>query len=116
MEINENQIGAALVITVSGRLDATNSSELEKLVTERLQGGWNRLIFDMSNLQYVSSAGLRVMALTMKQLSAADGRLALCGLQRPVKMVFDISGMSSYIPIAPSLSEALQSVSPAPSA
>ena len=111
MEITESKAGTNLVFSLSGRLDATTSSQLEKLVAERLQAGANRLLFDLSELQYISSAGLRVLAKTLKQVSAAEGRMALCGLQEPVRMVFDISGFSSYFPIAPSLDEALNSLS-----
>jgi len=109
MEITESKAGTILVFSLSGRLDATTSSQLEKVVVERLQGGANRLLFDLSNLQYISSAGLRVLAMTLKQLSAAEGRMALCGLQEPVKMVFDISGFSTYFPISASLDDALVS-------
>ncbi len=108
MEITESKAGATLVFSVSGRLDATTSGQLEKVVVERLQAGENRLLFDLSNLQYISSAGLRVLAMALKQVSAAEGRMELCGLREPVKMVFDISGFSNYFPIAASLEDALK--------
>jgi anti-anti-sigma factor len=111
MEIVESKSGAAHVFSLSGRLDATTSGQLEKVVVERLQAGTNLLLFDLSKLQYISSAGLRVLAMTLKQVSASEGRMALCGLQEPVKMVFDISGFTSFFRIAASLEDALASVS-----
>jgi anti-sigma B factor antagonist len=111
MEIIENKAGAVLVFGLSGRLDATTSGQLEKLVIERVQGGANRLLFDLSNLQYISSAGLRVLAMALKQISAADGRMALCSLREPVKMVFDISGFSSHFQLAESPDKALNLLS-----
>ena len=107
MEIVESKRGTAHLFRISGRLDATTSSQLEKLVFDRIQEGHNRLLFDFSKLLYISSAGLRVLAMTLKQVSAAQGRMAVCGLGEPVKMVFDISGFGNYFPIAASADEAL---------
>ncbi len=110
MEITENKAGATLVLGLSGRLDATTSGQLEKLLNQRLQEGEHHLLFDFTNLQYISSAGLRVLAATLKQVSPAGGQMALCGLQEPVKMVFDISGFSSYFKISASRDDALASL------
>jgi anti-anti-sigma factor len=111
MEIKENRVGAALVISFSGRLDATTSGQLEKLLVERLQSGVNRLVLDMSDLQYISSAGLRVLGMTLKQLSATEGRMALCGVRETVQKVFDISGFTPLFRIATSLDDAVASIS-----
>ena len=110
MEIAESKAGTTLVFGLSGRLDATTSSQLEKVVVERMQAGENRLLFDLSKLQYISSAGIRVLAMALKQITASEGKIALCALQAPVKMVFDISGFNSYFQIASSLDEALESM------
>ena len=110
MEITEKQVDSVLVISLSGRLDAATSPQLEKLVIERLQAGANRLLFDLSALQYISSAGLRVLTMTLKNLSASEGRMALCGLQDPVQMVFDISGFNAYFAIAASRDEGIRQV------
>ncbi len=107
MEITESKAGATLVIALSGRLDSTTTGPLERLVLERLGAGVNRLAFDFSDLHFISSAGLRVLAMTLRQLSAAEGRMTLCGLRQPVQTVFDISGFNSYFTIADTLDEAL---------
>ena len=111
MDIIESKAGTTLVLGISGRLDATTSPELDKLVTAKLESGANNLLFDLSNLQYISSAGLRVLAVALKQVSANQGRMALCGLQEPVKMVFDVSGFTTFFPITASVGEALASLS-----
>jgi anti-sigma B factor antagonist len=108
MEITESKAGVVLVLGLSGRLDATTSRQLEELVIERVQGGANRLLLDLSKLQYISSAGLRVLAMALKQVSTTDGRMVVCGLREPVKMVFDISGFSSHFQIAESPDDALK--------
>jgi|MudIll2142460700_1097286.scaffolds.fasta_scaffold335348_2 anti-anti-sigma factor len=111
MEITESKAGTALIFSLSGRLDATTSGQLEKAVVERVQAGANRILFDLSKLEYISSAGLRVLAMTLKQVSATGGGMALCALREPVRMVFDVSGFSSYFQIAASFDDALVSLS-----
>ena len=111
MEITESKAGTTLILGISGRLDATTSPDLDKLITQRLQSGANNLLMDLSQLQYISSAGLRVLAVALKQVSANSGRMRLCGLREPVKMVFDVSGFTSFFPISASVEEALASLS-----
>ena len=107
MEITESKTGTTVILSLTGRLDATTSPELDKWITERLLSGTNSLLLDLSQLQYISSAGLRVLAVALKQISANSGRMALCGLREPVKMVFDVSGFTTFFPISASVDEAL---------
>ncbi len=112
MEIIESKVGTTLILSLSGRLDATTSPELEKLVMRQVQAGSDRLLFDFSKLQYISSAGLRVLALALKQISSRGGHMALCSLREPVKMVFDVSGFTSFFSISASREEALAASPP----
>lgn len=66
-----------LVLRPVGRLDSNSSPELERAVLEHLEKGCKRLVFDLSDMDYVSSAGLRVILLTGKKLRASQGKLAL---------------------------------------
>ena len=74
-----------------------------------IDGGERRLVIDLSRLDYVSSAGLRVFLLASKRLNPAGGKLVLCSLQEPVKEVFDIVGFFSILSILGSKDEALKS-------
>ena len=65
------------------------------------------MVLDCSQLDYVSSAGLRVFLITAKRLSKVDGKLALSALTEQVREVFDIAGFSSIFRIYPSRREAL---------
>jgi anti-anti-sigma factor len=107
MKITERKAGATLVLSLSGRLDAITSPEVDKLVTERLRSGENNLLFDLSELQYISSAGLRILVVTLKQISASRGNMALCALREPVKMVLVVSGFTGFFQIAPTVEDAL---------
>jgi len=65
------------------------------------------MVFDLTEVNYVSSAALRVFLLAAKRISAAKGSVRLCGLSTTLKDVFDISGFSKLFVITVTLQEAL---------
>lgn len=87
------------IITVEGRLDSSNSGELEKVLLECRSAGKNDLVIDFSGLDYISSAGLRVLLMAAKSAKAAGGQVVLAALNANVRQVFDISGFTSLFPI-----------------
>ena len=95
------------VVPSVGRLDSASSPDFEAQVLETLQSAPPRLVLDMSALDYVSSAGLRVILLAGKRLKAGGGRLALAGLRDNVRDVFEMSGFLTLFPILPTVDEAL---------
>jgi anti-anti-sigma factor len=109
MNVSAKTNGDWIVMTVSGRLDATTSPELEKEINAWLaRGEAKNLLLDMAELPYISSAGLRIILAASKKLKAAGGKIALSGLQPLVMDVFRISGFESVIPIFASPDEAMQ--------
>jgi anti-anti-sigma factor len=98
--------GGVAVYHIVGRLDALTSPNLESAVGSALSGGNPWIIFDMGEVTFISSAGLRVILMTAKQAAAAKGGLAIFGLQSAVNEVFEISGLQKFIPIASDESEA----------
>jgi anti-anti-sigma factor len=107
MELNETQNGATVIIAIKGSLDVVTSPDLEKRLITLIDGGKKDIVFDLSHLDYVSSAGLRVFMLGLKRLSK-DGKLRFCGMNKSVKQVFDIAGMSLRTAIYDTLAEALK--------
>jgi anti-sigma B factor antagonist len=107
MEINEVRQGSIVVLAVRGSLDATTSAALEKHVAALLEKNETRLIFDLEELSYISSAGLRVLVSTAKRLKASSGALALCGLCAQVRKVLDLTGFSSFLNIHPTREDSL---------
>ncbi len=97
----------ATVLRPVGRLDSASSPEFEIQVLETLQSGAQRVVLDMSALEYVSSAGLRVILLAGKRLKSAGGRLALAGLRENVRDVFEMSGFLTLFPVLPTVGDAL---------
>ena len=109
MNIHEERSDGVLIIGLEGRLDATSSKMFEEKTLAMIDAGETRLVIDLSQLDYVSSAGLRVFLLASKRLNPAGGKLVLCSLQEPVKEVFEIVGFFSVLSILGSKDEALKS-------
>jgi len=110
LEINEEKKGQAVVLNVSGRLDSTNASQLEKRISALIDRKTSRILIDCSQLGYVSSSGLRVFLMGLKKANAVQGKFYICSLQEPIREVFDISGFSGIFSIFNSQSEALNSI------
>lgn len=99
--------GEALALQLEGRLDGTTVPQVEEAFLQQLEKGARRFVFDLSRLEYVSSAGLRVMLLAAKKTRAAGGKLALHGLSESVKEVFEISGFHTIFALYSSRDDAL---------
>ena len=97
MGIAESREGAILVLSPEGRLDAQAAPTLQARVLEKLEGGDKLLLFDLGKLEYISSAGLRVILVAAKKLKGVDGRLVVCSLTDGVKEVFRVSGFDSIV-------------------
>ena len=102
MPFETSQAGEVQVIRLIGRLDSANSPELERALRELLDAGCTRLLLDFSALDYISSAGLRVVLLAAKALRGTRpaGRLALAGVRGMVREVFEMSGFLTLFPVA----------------
>jgi anti-anti-sigma factor len=92
MEINIEENGGALAIFVQGRVDTVTAPELEKKFNEAMAREENRWVLLLSGLDYISSAGLRVILSAAKSLKVKGGELHLADARDPVKKVFEISG------------------------
>jgi len=101
MQTVESKNDGVVTLALTGRLDASNASALEERVLALINSGERRIVFDLAQLDYISSAGLRVLLVAAKRLGAADGQLALAGLRDSVREVFEIAGFSSIFQILP---------------
>lgn len=107
MQITTEQVDTTLVVIPAGRLDSNNATGFEKTVTDYVRNGERRIVIDLSQIEYISSAGLRVVLMLVKQLKAGNGSLVLCGMKPSIKEVFDISGFSKILQIRGTRAEAL---------
>ena len=106
MEISTRTSNDIHIVGISGSLDSGSSPEAQKALTSVLAGA-KKVALDFSQLDYISSAGLRVLLGVAKQLRASGGKLAMFGLNQSVREVFEISGFASILPVYPTEGEAL---------
>jgi anti-anti-sigma factor len=99
MDIVEEREGDVLVLVPVGRLDTTTSRDFEKKLLELVNGGNVHYVIDFERLEYVSSAGLRVLVMLGKRLPGMGGSLVLSSLSPQVKEVFDIAGFTRIFQI-----------------
>ena len=97
MTIEKKINGEALTLIVSGRLDTQTAPELEKEL-DAVIAGIKELTFDMTNLEYVSSAGLRVILKAQKAMNT-QGSMKLTGVNDSIMEVFDITGFLDILTI-----------------
>lgn len=97
MDIIKNQNGKELTIQLKGRLDTTTSPLLETELKSSLDD-INKLVFDFAELEYISSAGLRVL-LSAQKVMNKQGEMEILNANDEVKEVFDITGFSDILTI-----------------
>ena len=112
MEIIEENQGGINIYKLNGRLDSNTSQGFEKKIFQAIDDGSKNMIIDFKNLDYISSAGLRVILKATKALKREDGKIMLCDMQDYIKEVFEISGFDSFMPIVGSMGDALDAFSP----
>ncbi len=108
MEIQEQLQGNVLVLEPVGRLDSLTCREFETRLLAALNAN-GAVVVDCTELDYISSAGLRVLLVAAKQNRTTGGRLALAALRDSLREVFDISGFSAIFAIHPTVAAAVAS-------
>jgi anti-anti-sigma factor len=106
LDVKRELAGIVAVYRIVGRVDALTSPSLESTVGSALAGGTPWIVYDMREVSYMSSAGLRGVLLIAKQAKAAQGGLAVFGLRPEVDEVFVSSGFHNIILIAPDEAQA----------
>lgn len=109
MQISTRTTNDIHIVAVTGSLDSGTSPEAQKSL-DAVVAGAKKVLLDFSQLDYISSAGLRVLLGAAKQLRASGGKLGMFGLNQSVREVFEISGFASILSIYPSEAEALGAI------
>jgi anti-anti-sigma factor len=107
MEISTRTQGDVTIVAIKGSLDSVTSPQAQQALDGVIAGGGSKIAVDFTTLDYISSAGLRVMLGTAKQLKAKNGALRTFGLNQTVKEVFDISGFSTILAVFASEADAM---------
>ena len=97
MTINETKNGSALLVSLDGRLDTTTAPELEAALDKSL-AGVEELTFDLEKLEYISSAGLRVLLAAQKTMNR-QGSMKVTHANEMIMEIFEVTGFSDILTI-----------------
>ncbi|MBQ6219410.1 MAG: STAS domain-containing protein [Methanosphaera sp.] len=98
MEINKNYDDKKLIMEVTGRVDTITSQDLEKSINEEI-GKFDSLTIDFEKVEYISSAGLRVLIATQKKLKKDNVPLVIENVNDTIKEIFRMSGFDKILEI-----------------
>jgi anti-sigma B factor antagonist len=110
MEIIQSLIGDIPVLSVSGKIDAVTSKDLEAALIGLIDQNKRFMVVNMEKVEFLSSSGLRVLMASLNKLKHKDGDLLLAALQPFVKDVFFMTGANRFFSIYPSQGEAIMSL------
>lgn len=105
--VNTENQQDAVVMHFTGRVDTISSKDFEQLLNDEIAKSPNYLIIDFSGIDYISSAGLRVLLVVAKKLP--QNKFCIYGMRPTIRQVFDISGFAKILRIFSTLEEALSS-------
>jgi stage II sporulation protein AA (anti-sigma F factor antagonist) len=103
-------IDDVLLIALEGQINGSNAADVEQNLRAQVDKGARRIALDFSRVDYISSAGLRVVLFLAKQLSGNAGALALYGLQKNVFEIFEMCGFIEILTVVDSREAALAKV------
>jgi len=103
--------GEVWVFHPVGPIDTTTSSDLEANLMEGINQGMRKIILDLTDVRYVSSAGLRVIIAGAKTLKKNNGEIRLSTPNKTVYEILEMSGLKKFFKIYPDNNAAIQSFS-----
>lgn len=106
MKITGTKEDKYFLFKISGRLDTQTFQDAENELTGWINDGEIVLVGDLTDLEFISSAGLRTLLLLVKLIKPKGGKIAVYGINASIKEVFDITGIPNVLPVADSLEEA----------
>jgi anti-sigma B factor antagonist len=106
VKITTRNVNDTTVVDVSGRLDTLTSGPATEEMTRIAKENYNVLV-NLENLEFLGSAGLRVLLRAAKHLDASGGKLKICNATGKAKQVIDISGLDKILDLHDSESSAL---------
>ncbi|MCM1325973.1 MAG: STAS domain-containing protein [Bacteroidales bacterium] len=98
MKIESQKDGGNLIIKLEGRLETSTAPQLQEIAEKELQDVTD-LQIDMEQLEYVSSAGLRVLLFISKKMKAKQGNMSICHVGEDIMEVFEITGFNNILTI-----------------
>src|SRR5262249_19648695 len=110
MEIHKERVGETHVVTASGRLDGIYSTAFANQIGELVTGTNPKILIDFTDVDFVTSAGLRALLLLVKKAAASGGVFALCGVNEQIREVLDVSGLPAMFSIYADRAEGIEAL------
>ncbi|HET7597030.1 MAG TPA: STAS domain-containing protein [Burkholderiales bacterium] len=105
MELHQHDLNGVIVMEVKGRIDSVTAPDFRGRIDAILSAPQSRLLLDMQRLEYISSAGFRILYLAARRTGEGGGSLAICGLSDTVRELFAIAGFLKHFRIFASREE-----------
>ncbi len=99
MKIETREENGINIVLIEGEMDTITSPDVESELNKLQSSGTQKLLLNFEKLDFISSAGLRVLLATAQTLKGEGGEMRLCNLNADVKEVFDISGFSTLLQV-----------------
>lgn len=109
MEINVKSIGQVTVVEISGDIDSNTAPQAQEQILPMVQPG-SKVLLDMNGVEYMSSAGLRMLLSTYRQISRGNGDIVLVGLGEEIKDTMSVTGFLNFFTTRDTLEEGLQAL------
>ncbi len=110
MEVTTRQKDGVLIAELTGKLDTSTSGSAQDKLVQCVKDGETKIILNLKDLEYVSSAGLRVILVISKLLQGNKGEFRLCSPNEIVEEVLKISGFNSLLRIFDTEQDAIDSI------
>lgn len=107
MDLREEKVSGVTVVDVKGRIDSVTAPTLGERLNASLEASKVRILLDFSRLEYISSAGFRILLLAAKRADETGSRLVLCGVSGKVRQLFDLGGFLDLFTIVGSRDEGI---------
>lgn len=107
MDISARQVNEATVVTITGSVDALTAGEVTDFLGQQLAADRNKLVADLSQVDFMSSAGLRAILTTLKESRRQGGDLHLAAAQPGVEKILKMSGFTNIIKSFATVDEAV---------
>jgi anti-sigma B factor antagonist len=109
MEINLKSVGRVTVVEMAGDIDSNTAPQAQERILPLAQSG-SKLLLDMSAVGYMSSAGLRMLLSTYRQVSRQNGTIVLVGLAEEIKDTMAVTGFLNFFTIRDTVDEGLKTL------
>ena len=107
METSQTKSNDTTILRLEGRLDTNTAPSFEDKLMGLINNDEHKIVVDFTQLDFISSSGLRVLLMAGKKLKTVNGMLGLCSLQEHVKEVFDVAGFTMLFTMFPNQEEAV---------